>query len=291
MRRGAARVKLWKLSLSGIRKAGRGWPTSKSATYHGAIITATQRMAWNRKGGGCLPIKTDEDSMRRFLKTALIRLHLYGVAKRARKRLRGGNVRLLKFPPYDADVHRIVVSSPDPIRYAMIALAIASIKEAGIEGSLAEAGVYRGETSRLIHALAPERTFYLFDTFEGFPQEDLERPDDRFRDTGVQAVMAAIGDTTNVVIRKGYFPETARGLEDEVFAFVMLDLDLHKPTLAGLEFFYPRLVRGGYLFAHDYNSPESNWAVSRAVNEFMEDKAESMVEIPDTWGSAVFRKA
>ncbi|MBI2954275.1 MAG: methyltransferase, partial [Chloroflexi bacterium] len=65
---------------------------------------------------------------------------------------------------------------------------------------------------------------------------------------------------------------------------------LFKPTLAGLHFFYPRMNPGGYIFAHDYNSPESGWAVSRAVNEFMADKAEKLIELPDKWGSIVVRK-
>ncbi|MCL4552994.1 MAG: TylF/MycF family methyltransferase, partial [Candidatus Marsarchaeota archaeon] len=128
------------------------------------------------------------------------------------------------------------------------------------------------------------------DTFEGFPSEDLESGDNRFKDTSVEVLRENIGDLNNIVIRKGYFPETTEGLEDETFSFVMLDLDLYKPTLAGLEFFYPRMKSGAYIFAHDYNSPESNWAVSRAVNEFMSGKPEQLVEIPDTWGSIGIRK-
>ena len=79
-------------------------------------------------------------------------------------------------------------------------------------------------------------------------------------------------------------------MEDEKFCFVLIDLDLYKPTLEGLNFFYPKILRGGYLFVHDYNSPESNYAGSRAVNEFMQDKPELIIEIPDVWGTVMFRK-
>ena len=34
----------------------------------------------------------------------------------------------------------------------------------------------------------------------------------------------------------------------------------------------------------------SNQAVSRATDEFLADKAEKVIEIPDTWGTALFRK-
>jgi len=197
---------------------------------------------------------------------------------------------VMNFPPYDGAIHKIVVSHHDPVRLATIALAISQIKKNNIDGSFAEVGIWRGDTSRFIHLLAPERILYLFDTFEGFPSEDLERDDDRFRDTSEEIVKKTIRDLSNIVIRKGYFPDTAKDLESEAFAFVLLDLDLYKPTRAGLELFYPRMKSGGYIFVHDYNSPESNWAVSRAVNEFMRDIPEKLVEIPDLWGSIVIRK-
>ena len=41
---------------------------------------------------------------------------------------------------------------------------------------------------------------------------------------------------------------------------------------------------------HDYNSRESDRACHRAVNEFLQDKKEFAIEIPDVWGSAMFRK-
>lgn len=169
----------------------------------------------------------------------------------------------------------------------MVALATSCIQRLDIPGSIAELGVYRGALSQVLHALAPERRLYLFDTFEGFPNAGS---DSRFRDTSLDFVKRVVGDSPNIIFRKGVFPETAIGLEGEVFAFVMLDADRFEATYAGLEFFYPRLGRGGYLFVHDYNSPESDWGVSRAVNQFMADKPEWLIELPDPWGSAVIRK-
>ena len=101
---------------------------------------------------------------------------------------------------------------------------------------------------------------------------------------------ARIGDTTNVVFRAGNFPETAQGLESEHFALALIDVDKFEPTLAGLEFFYPRMVPGGYVFIHDYDSPESNQGVSQAVSRFLRVKPERVIEIPDMWGSVPFRK-
>jgi O-methyltransferase len=41
---------------------------------------------------------------------------------------------------------------------------------------------------------------------------------------------------------------------------------------------------------HDFNNPESDRAISRAATEFLADKPERLIEIPDEWGSALFRK-
>jgi len=70
----------------------------------------------------------------------------------------------------------------------------------------------------------------------------------------------------------------------------MLDFDLYKSTIDSFIFFYPRLVPRAYFFMHDFNNPESSHAVSRAAHEYLADKPERLVEIPDVWGSALFRK-
>ncbi len=197
---------------------------------------------------------------------------------------------IIRFPTYRPHLQPLISNSADPVRAAALALAIATIDRQNIPGAMAELGVYRGETSCLIHAASPERTLYLFDTFEGFPVRD-KKNDNRFQDTNLDVVRKNVGDLRHVIIKKGYFPETAYGLETETFAFVLLDADLYNPTMAGLTYFYSRLQPGGYIFAHDYNSPESDHAVSKAVDLFMADKPEKLVELPDSWGTIVIRKA
>jgi O-methyltransferase len=197
----------------------------------------------------------------------------------------------IKFPTYSSDVVRDIEEAGDGVRYATLALAIQRLETDQIEGAFAELGVYKGNTSRFIHRQAPNRLLYLFDTFEGFPTESLEvGNDDRFKDTSEENVASLIGDQHNVIFRSGYFPHTAAGLEDERFALVMLDFDLYKSAIDAFMFFYPRLVSGAYFFMHDFNNPESNHGISRAATEFLRDKSERLIEIPDEWGSALFRK-
>lgn len=199
--------------------------------------------------------------------------------------------RPMLFPTYPDDVRRRIEHYHDDVRYSTLALALQRLQTESIPGAFAEIGVYQGATSLFIHTQCPDRKFYLFDTFEGFQGRDLEHGnDERFRDTSLEAVKELLGKSPNLEFRKGHFPGTSLGLEDEKFSFVMLDVDMYQPSLEVFRFFYPRLVRGGYFFMHDYNSPESGRAVSRAASAFMADKPELLIEIPDFFGSALFRK-
>jgi O-methyltransferase len=89
---------------------------------------------------------------------------------------------------------------------------------------------------------------------------------------------------------KGRFPGTANAIPDaERFCLVNLDCDLYAPFSAALQYFYPRLLPGGFLIMHDYSS--LHWPlIEKAVDEFFADKPERPILIPDKSGTAVVRK-
>jgi O-methyltransferase len=184
----------------------------------------------------------------------------------------------------------------DKNRFYMLWFQLKRIKEQDIPGSLAELGVYKGHTAKLIHHMLPERKLYLFDSFNGFPEqvirEDLdgeERPQTvKFDNTSKEEVLKYVNGNDNVEVREGIFPETAKGLEQETFAFVHLDADLYQSTFDGLKFFYPRLSPGGCIIVHDYNH---DWeGVKKAVDEFSETIPEQFVDMPDMYGSVLLLK-
>ena len=185
---------------------------------------------------------------------------------------------------FDADLFR----NGDPVRYASLALAIHRLNATAVDGVFAEVGVWKGATSRIIHHLAPERRLYLFDTFEGFASEENDK---RFRDTSLESVKQLFVNAENVVLVPGLIPDTLKQVENEAFAFVLLDLDKYQPTLDSLNFFFPRLQKHGCIFLHDYNNPESDWAVCRATKAFLASHEAVIVEIPDRWGSVVLVKS
>jgi O-methyltransferase len=168
-------------------------------------------------------------------------------------------------------------------------------------GDYAEVGTYRGNYARIIYSrLAEGSTLYCFDTFQGFPEASVRAETTA---TGLQVVPGIFSDTrldlvvNNIVgeaeprylkLRKGEFPSTFEGLEAKTWRFVLLDADLYQPTKAGLECFWPRLVSGGVILAHDYLSGYPG--VFKAVHEFCDAVGIVPVPWPDRVGTAVIIK-
>ena len=68
-----------------------------------------------------------------------------------------------------------------------------------------------------------------------------------------------------------------------------MDADLHNPTRAGLEFFYPRLSKGGVILIHDYNT---DWPeLMHAVDVFVSGIPESLVPVPDADSTVMIIKS
>lgn len=189
-----------------------------------------------------------------------------------------------------------VYDAMDYVRLSSLELCSFEIRDREIQGSVAELGVYKGEFAEKISQAFPDRPFYLFDTFNGFDSRDIsvDQQDkfstgkQDFSDTSVQAVLNRIPNRERCVVKQGFFPETAVGVED-TFAFVSIDTDLYQPILEGLKFFYPRLQKGGYIFIHDYNNDHYKGA-KQAVRDFCWKNNVSFFPLSDCTGSAVLTK-
>lgn len=169
----------------------------------------------------------------------------------------------------------------------------------GIAGNIAELGCYKGDTAWQMNALMPTRKLYLFDTFEGFDPRDIAKEEElkcsaaksgeqRFANT--DKLMERMPEPEQVVLRKGWFPLTAEELEDESFALVHIDACLYQPTLTGLEFFYPRMSKGGVIVLSGYEDPDYQ-GVRLAVEE-IEKKYGAFLLLPagDSHGTVMIIK-
>jgi len=188
------------------------------------------------------------------------------------------------------------VFEADYIRRSSLELISNEIYDKNIDGSVAELGVYRGDFAKIINKAFSDRKLYLFDTFEGFDQLDVKielknkysTGEQDFSDTNVELVLAKMENKNNCIIKKGFFPETAGGVND-TFAFVSIDVDLYEPVYNGLHFFYEKLNHGGYIMLHDYNNKGYN-GVKQALRKFSLEKNVSYFPICDAWGTAIIMK-
>lgn len=189
-----------------------------------------------------------------------------------------------------------VYADADFVRNSTLELVAREIYAKDIPGGVAELGVFRGDFARLINQAFPDRTLYLFDSFEGFYQGDVyederignTREKDEFSDTNEKIVLKKMKYPKNCVIKKGFFPDTWQNI-NEKFVFVSIDFDLYQPIYEGLCRVWENMQAGGYIFIHDYNNPGYPGS-KKAVTQFCVERKTAFVPLSDTCGSAVIIK-
>lgn len=168
------------------------------------------------------------------------------------------------------------------------------MKENRIKGDVAECGVADGNCAKFINYAFPDRTLYLFDSFEGFKNEELNEEmkyTQDFEGTYLQGnpfkerhynmerLMRKMTNPRNVIIKKGFFPESAVGMEENRFCFVNLDMDLYIPMYAALKFFWGKMERAGVILLHDYYHLYLE-GVKKAVSDFEREIGYNIYKTP-----------
>lgn len=191
-------------------------------------------------------------------------------------------VRKLLGPFTDTVIANTVVDWP---RLLQLAKFIEQTKD--LAGVNAEVGVYKGGTAYLNWQLS-EKMLLLFDTFEGMPEvseHDLHHQGD-FSDTSLAHVQSLFQGDDQPFMFKGIFPGgpyiDQHGKDQTVsinnfmqFSLVHIDVDIYESVKNCLEFFYPRMVKGGIIVLDDALEPGCPGA-KKAFDEFMQDKPEGL---------------
>ncbi len=161
-----------------------------------------------------------------------------------------------------------------------------------IEGDMAEVGVYRGGTAKVLLEIASScgKSVHLFDTFSGMPETDPERDfllQGWLGETSEKEVRNLLSEYGNAYIYPGLFPRTAEGLNGKMFSFVHVDVDIYQSVKDCSDYFYPRLKIGGAIVYDDYG-----WwtcpGAKLAVDEYFLDKPEQPIYL-STGQCVVFR--
>lgn len=148
-----------------------------------------------------------------------------------------------------------------------------------IAGDVAEFGCYIGTSSlfirRLLDARGENRTFHVYDSFEGLPAKS--RQDESAAGTNFQAGQLAVSKKQFIrefqkaglklpIIHRGWFNELADEDVPQQIAFAFLDGDFYESIKASLKLVLPRMSKGGTIVVHDY-AREALPGVVRAVSE------------------------
>lgn len=184
------------------------------------------------------------------------------------------------------------------------------VEERGIEGDVAECGVWEGGCIGLM-ALASDRVggrrrFHLFDSFVGLPEPTEQDADISGPKTGeLTPVGACVGarepaeklfydvlriDRKQAAFHEGWFQETvphaAQSIES--LAILRIDGDWYESTKVCLDGLYDRVVNGGFVIVDDYGT---FIGCRQAVDEFLADRGiDQHILIPIDAEGVYFRK-
>lgn len=175
-----------------------------------------------------------------------------------------------------------------------------------LDGDVAECGCFRGLSSfLLLSTIARSRPgyrgegYHVFDSFQGLGApgaedrvEGHEPGAERIRRMCQPGWFAApeaevrrnLSRFPAVAYHPGWIPASLGEAPERRYRFVHLDLDLYEPTLAALEYFFPRLVAGAALVCDDYGWPGGR----RAVDRFCAERHVAADVTPDR--QAILRK-
>jgi O-methyltransferase len=154
--------------------------------------------------------------------------------------------------------------------------------QAGMDGVMAEVGVYEGCSAKIISSASGGVPLHLFDTFAGLPdpgQREKARLRAGLYAASLSGVKAFLSGHRNVSYYPGVFPSSAEGCPERKFSLVHLDVDLKASTAGCLEYFYPRMLTGGIIVTHDYSYLAG---VKDAFAEFFRSRAERVIELPSS---------
>ena len=100
---------------------------------------------------------------------------------------------------------------------------------------------------------------------------------------GEQVVKANLAEFDGLELHKGWIPDRFGDVQNQMFSFVHVDVDLYQPTLDSISFFYEKLSVGGIFVCDDYGFLTCPGA-TLAMNEFLQARPEKMVALPGGGG-------
>ena len=165
-----------------------------------------------------------------------------------------------------------------------------------LSGDFVECGVNTGILSRAImHVLAfetlTERRFFLLDTYDGMPAEQLTTGEveagfttynSQYPDCYEQ-VVETFRPYPNAVIIRGKVPDTLSQVDTSRICYLSIDMNAVVPEIAAAEYLWDKLVPGAVVLLDDYG-----WGMHveqrHAFDKFAEEKGSRILCLPTGQG-------
>jgi hypothetical protein len=166
-----------------------------------------------------------------------------------------------------------------------------------LDGDFVECGVNTGIFSAAICSYIdfnryPEKHFYLLDTFEGAPPDQLlpeetaaalEAKSEGYYFDSYDLVCRTFAEYPNVVPIKGRVPETLARVPSSRIAYLCVDLNAAVPERAALEYFWDKVVPGGVILLDDYGYA-GHEAQRRSFDDFARSRDARIFSMPTGHG-------
>lgn len=196
-------------------------------------------------------------------------------------------------------------ASPHTVAWRLSTLVWAARNGLALDGDFVECGVFKGDFAWVVaqctdFARQP-RSFYLYDTFEGFApaySTSADYPDapgffdfaDRiYRDPAIyEGVKRRFADCANIRVVRGVVPDIFAQVAPERIAFLHVDLNSPAAEIGALEILFDRVAPGAAIVFDDYG-----WHLFRKQKEaedaFMEARGYRILELPTGQGLVIKR--
>ena len=143
------------------------------------------------------------------------------------------------------------------------------VKKIPSDGCIVECGVGVGFSLAILSNIS-DKKIYAFDSFAGFPSEFSNKDDKNLKyflprkwhykkmseelvkENLVKNFVHKSNFNKRIYFKKGFFPETFKAF-DEPISFLHLDVDLYQSYKDCLNYFYPKVIKGGIIAFDEYD--------------------------------------
>jgi hypothetical protein len=163
-----------------------------------------------------------------------------------------------------------------------------------LEGDFVECGVNTGAYARAVIDYVDfnklNKTFYLFDTYEGMVENLVSEEEKKvgisyyfgnYKNVYDQVKQTFAPFNTNIV--KGPVPDTLPAFTGDKVAYLSIDMNCVAPEIAAADFFWDKMVSGAVMILDDYGFPQ-HIHQKLAFDEFAKRKGVSILSLPTSQG-------